>query len=422
MSAAGQLEHVFRHEYGKLVAMLSRRVGVQSIEAVEDAVQSALMSGLEAWTKTGIPDNPTAWLFRVAHNNLISECRQRANRLQILEQSAEEPLVTARDFDTDHSLAGEVNDDLLRMLFTCCDEAIPTESQLVLALKVLCGFSIGEIAHRLFASEANVYKRLGRARSRLQQMPNLTGELNNHHYASRLPAVHKILYLLFTEGHLSSHTETAIRKELCDEAIRLTLILAQHPVGQTPQTCALLALMHLHRARMNARQDGTGALVLLEQQDRALWDKHHIATGLAWLAKSAEGSQFSRYHAEAGIAAEHCLAASLEETRWDRVVACYALLERSAPSPIHTLNRAVAVAEWKGAAAGLAILNALETPPWLEASYLWAAVMADLHQRCGHVDIAARYQTAALKGSPTSAIRTLLQRRFEDSKHTKSDS
>lgn len=298
--------------------MLSRRVGVQSIEAVEDVVQSALMAGLETWAATGIPDQPTAWLFRVAHNNLMSEFRQTANRLKILEQSAEGPLFEAPEVVPEHYLVGEVNDDLLRMLFVCCDEAFPVESQLVLALKVLCGFSTGEIALRLFTTKANVYKRLSRARRRLQQMPNLTGEVDNHHYVSRLPAVNKILYLLFTEGYLSTHTEAAIRKDLCDEAIRLADILAQHPAGQTPQTYALLALMHLHRARMNARQDGTGALLLLEEQDRALWDKHRIQTGLAWLARSAEGDQFSRYHAEAGIAAEHCLAPSLDDTKSHR--------------------------------------------------------------------------------------------------------
>ena len=150
-----------------------------------------------------------------------------------------------------------------------------------------------------------------------------------------LPAVNKILYLLFTEGYLASHTGNAIRRELCDEAIRLTAILAQHPIGQVPQTFALLALMHLHVARMTSRQDASGGLLLLEEQDRALWDQQRIQVGLEWLAKSAYGDKFSRYHAEAGIAAEHCLAASFEETRWDKIVQCYRLLEETAPSAIH---------------------------------------------------------------------------------------
>src|SRR6185436_6212252 len=153
-------------------------------------------------------------------------------------------------------------------------------------------------------------------------------------------------YSLFTEGYLSSHAEGAIRRELCDEARRLAAVLAAHPLGATPETFALLALMHLHCARMPARDDGSGGLLLLEEQDRSLWEQEAIQIGLCWLARAAEGDVFSRYHAEAGIAAEHCLAPSFSETRWDRIVECYVLLEQLAPSALHTLNRAVAVAEW----------------------------------------------------------------------------
>src|SRR5947208_12707651 len=188
--------------------MLSRRVGAQYIEDVEDAVQCALMTALETWTMAGLPDNPPAWLFRVAHNNLMGELRRRTGRRRILEQNVKEDIGTLENVPAIF-LAGEVRDDLLRMLFVCCDEAIPVESQLVLALKTLCGFSIREIALRLFTSEANVYKRLGRARSRLRELSSGLAELNGEQYSSRLPAVNKILYLLFTEGYLSSHAESA---------------------------------------------------------------------------------------------------------------------------------------------------------------------------------------------------------------------
>lgn len=193
-----------------------------------------------------------------------------------------------------------MRDDLLRMLFVCCDDALPLESQLVLALKVLCGFDIREISERLFMSEANAYKRLGRARSRLREVDRTREELTSSSVASRLPAVHSILYVLFTEGYLSSHADGAIRRELCDEAIRLATELATHPASAVPDTFALLALMHLHAARMSARQDASGGLVLLEEQERSLWDAKGIEVGLAWLARSAEGETFSRYHAEAG--------------------------------------------------------------------------------------------------------------------------
>ncbi len=400
MNAPKLDEHFFRHEYGKLVATLSRRVGVQYIEDVEDAVQSALMTALGTWTIAGLPNNPPAWLFRVAHNNLMGELRRRTGRRRILEQNVREE-IGLLDNGSETFLAGEVRDDLLRMLFVSCDEAIPVESQLVLALRTLCGFDVREIALRLFASEANVYKRLGRARNRLRELPLRPGELNGEQYSSRLPAVHKILYLVFTEGYLSSHAEMAIRRELCDEAIRLATILAEHPAGQAPETFALLALMYLHAARMTARQDGSGGLFLLEEQNRELWDRQEIQVGLEWLAKSAQGDRFSRYHAEAGIAAEHCLAPSFHETRWDKVAEYYALLERIAPSAIHKLNRAVAVAEWQGPAKGLAVLKGFEPPTWLAGSYIWAAVLADLHRRCGNTHTANRYRDIACKSAPT---------------------
>src|SRR5258705_12640874 len=187
------VEHFFRHEYGRLVATLSRRVGVQYIEDVEDAVQSALMTALESWTIAGLPDNPPAWLFRVAHNNLIGELRQRTGRRRILEQNAKEDIGILENVP-EIFLSSEVRDDLLRMLFVCCDEAIPVESQLVFALKTVCGFSIREIALRLFTSEASVYKRLGRARSHLRKHPPRPEDLTGEQYSSRLPAVNKILY------------------------------------------------------------------------------------------------------------------------------------------------------------------------------------------------------------------------------------
>jgi RNA polymerase sigma-70 factor (ECF subfamily) len=403
--------HFFRREYGRLVAMLSRRVGVRHLEAIEDAAQSALLAAVESWVLGGPPENPSAWLYRVAQNALLEELRRSARRGHLLEQhSRETPDAVVSEPTT--FLPGDVQDDLLRMLFVCCDDAIPIESQLALALKVLCGFGVRETAERLFISEANAYKRLARGRRRLREAPATDDDLSPAQLSARLPAVHTVLYLLFTEGYLSCRADAAIRRELCEEAIRLAHLLGEHPVGETPETFALLALMHLHEARMASRLDASGGLLLLEEQDRALWDQREIQLGLSWLARSAQGDAFSRYHAEAGVAAEHCLAASFVTTRWDRVVACYELLERLAPSAVHTLNRAVAVAEWRGPAEGLAVLDGLAPPSWLSGSYLWAAVLADLHRRCGHGALAQHHRTIALASAPTSAVRELLQRRL----------
>ncbi len=401
----------FRHEYGRLVAVLSRRVGLQYLELAEDAAQNALALAVEAWPKTALPENPSAWLFRVAHNLLLDELRTRTRREKLAQRHE-----LTRDRDaTDPAralLAADVGDDLLRMLFACCDDAIPAESQLVFALKVLCGFEVREIAERLFASEANVYKRLSRARTRLREASFELSELSSAALKTRLPAVRAIVYLLFTEGHLSSHAEGAIRLELCEEALRLAHELERHAAFAGPETRALLALMHLQRARMLARQDASGGLLLLEEQDRTLWDQSQIREGLAWLARSADGPVFSRYHAEAGVAAEHCLAPSFRETRWPRIVECYELLDQVAPSPLHTLNRAVALAEWRGPEVALTLLEGLAPPSWLADSHLWAAVLSDLHRRAGHVALATRYRRIALETAPSAAVRAALERRL----------
>ncbi len=416
--AAGLVEHFFRHAYGRLTAQLARKVGVRHIELVEDAVQSALAAALSAWVAKGVPDDAGAWLYRVACNHLVGALRQDAGRKRILEGAAAE-LASMAAVDAPPAsahYAGEVRDDLLRMLFVCCDEEIPRESRLVLALKTLCGFSTGEIALRLFTTEANVHKRLQRARERLRSTAvERRTSLPLDALPTRIASVHEVLYLLFNEGYLSARAESALRHELCDEAVRLATLLAEHPVGATPETFALLALMHLHAARFAARVDGAGALLLLEEQDRSLWDQDRIRVGAAWLARSASGGTFSRYHAEAGIAAEHCFAPSFSDTRWKEIADLYAMLERAAPSPLHALNRAVAVAEWQGVEAALALLDGVAPPRWLEASYLWDAVLADLHRRAGHAETCRRYRERALAAAPTDAVRALLSRRLDPS-------
>jgi len=391
--------------------MLARRVGVRHIELVEDAVQSALMAALAAWTQQSLPADRGGWLYKVAYNQLIQDLRRKSGRLQILERAAED-LSDGPAHPQDPFFPDEIRDDMLRMLFVCCDEAIPWESRLVLALKTLCGFSAAEIALRLFTSEANVHKRLGRARDRLRQDPPEVETPPLEKLRSRLPGVHGVLYLLFNEGYLSAHADQAIRRELCDEAVRLAMLLSEHPVGAVPETFALLALMHLHVARLGSRIDAVGGLLLLEEQDRSLWDREDIRLGLEWLKRSAGGDVFSRFHAEAGIAAEHCLAPSYQETRWKEIADLYALLERSAPSPLHTLNRAVAIAEWQGPEAGLALLEGLAPPAWLYGSYLWDAVLGDLHRRAGHSEISRQHRERALGSAPTDAVRDLLRRRL----------
>jgi RNA polymerase sigma factor (sigma-70 family) len=406
------VEHIFRHEYGLLVASLLRRVGVHHIDAVEDAVQYALMQALDCWCRDGIPDTPSAWLYQVAYRQLMSEFRNSQRRKELLA----EQVGSANKVYAEHSeipLPGEMGDSLLRMLFVACNNAIPVESQLVFTLKSLCGFSVREIALRLFITEANVYKRFSRARQYLKKQPIGLDKLTNADMVTRLPMVQRVLYLVFTEGHLSSHTDTGIRKDLCEEAIRLVLLISESTAGDAPETYALLALMYLHLSRMNARQDDAGALLLLEQQDRSQWNKRYIAIGLGYLERSAQGQNLSMYHIEASIAAEHCLAPSFKQTRWDKIAASYKLLERVAPSMLHQLNRAIAMAEWQGPNAGLAVLQSMDIPKWLNQSYHWSAVLADLQYRCGETALAQTSAEQAIQKAPTDAIKYSLRNRLE---------
>jgi RNA polymerase sigma-70 factor (ECF subfamily) len=387
-------EHWFRREFGRLVSILSRRFGVHRLELCEDAAQTALLRATQSWSSR-LPDDPGAWTYRVALNHVLDGLRREKRDERYL---GEVELGSAQQ---------EIHDDVLRLLFVCADPAIPPESQLVLALKTLCGFSTQEIALRLFQSEDAVHKRLQRARARLREHAEVQGV-----DPARVQSVLHVLYLLFNEGYSSAQPDRVIRRELCDEALRLSLMLREDPAGALPESDALVALMCFHAARFDARVDGMGGLLLLEEQDRSLWDRALVQRGLVHLARSARGETVSRYHAEAGVAATHCLAPSYAETNWAEIVRFYDVLERIAPSPLNVLNRAIALAEWKGPDAGLAALETIEAPSWLLGYYLWDATLGEIHRRRGDRDRALACTRRALAAAPTNPEKALLERRI----------
>lgn len=410
--ALGLVDHFFRREYGRLVAQLTRAFGAHRFELVEDAVQSALEAAIAPWAQAGPPADPSAWLYRVAHRRMLDALRRSAVRDRTdASTSVDDEAEPAADADTPR-FAGEVHDDMLRMLFICCDEGLPRESRVVLALKVLCGFGTREIALRLFTTEANVNKRLGRAREWLRERAVDLDTPPVEALRDRLGTVHEVIYLLFNEGYHSAQPDQVVRRELCEEAIRLGMLLAEHPVGAVPETFALLALMCLHASRLDARVDEFGGLLLLADQDRSRWDRGLIRSGGHWLERAAAGDSFSRFHIEAAIAAAHAFAPSFAETPWQDVADYYATLERIAPSPIHTMNRAVAIAEAHGPAAGLSLLEGVVPPAWLSGYYLWDSVLGELHRRAGNVEIARRHLERARAGAPTEAEQRLIQSRL----------
>lgn len=404
------LDHLFRHQYGFLVAALVRRFSIHHIELIEDSVQWSLAQALVHWRDDAVPDNHSAWLYKVAFRCVVSQLEKDTRHQTLLDQQpVSEPFSSADE--TSHGFTQELTDSLLRMLFIACDDSVPMESQMVFTLKSLCGFNADETAARLFISKDNVYKRYDRAKKQLRLQDISLDELSETRVKKRMPAVHNVLYLVFTEGYLSSHPDLAIRKELCDEAIRLTQILAEHQWGNSPSSKALLALMYLNLARFDTRQDHTG-LLLLEDQNRADWNQQDIYKGLALLSESAKGDILSRYHLEASIAAQHCLASSIKTTRWDLILKSYELLEKVSPSPLRTLSRAVALAEVEGAKAALTLIYDSDFPSWLTRTYHWYAVVADLEYRAGQHKSASLHAQQAIEIAPSVMIKRLLARRM----------
>lgn len=397
----------FPHSYGRLVSLLAGRLGADNLGRIEDAVQTAMLRAVETWTHGTPPDDPQAWLYRVAYNGYLESVRREGRHRRILERH---PALAGHN--TEQDLQVDSDDAMVRMLLVCCHESLSTKASLVLALKLLCGLGVPEIARRLFESQDNVYKVYQRARASLSRHSKALMELNDAQVAKRLPSLYGVLYALFCEGYNSLAGEVAIRVELCAEAIRLATLVAENRKEKQPSLYALLALMHFGAARLSGRIGPSGELLLLGEQDRSVWDREHIAAGLAWLARSAEGNLFSRYHAEAGVAAEHCIAPSLAATNWEKVICCYELLFRFEHAQMTRLDWVVAVAQLRGPKKGLDALHALDLPAEVQESYVWFAVAGMLERKLGNRAVADDYDQAAVASAPTPLARALIGRRL----------
>ncbi len=404
------VDHYFRHEYARLVASLTRKFGMRHWDVVEDVVQSSLQRALNSWSLRGIPKNPTAWLYRVA-SNLAFDVLRRDRRWNELDPSIEVQSESGLELDAfDES---NLQDDLLRMIFVCCDPSVPPQSHIALALKTLCGFGNLEIARALLTTEASVAKRIIRAKKSLRSSPVEIGELGPDVIRDRLPDAQTVIYLLFNEGYSSSIADKLIREELCEEAVRLALVLAEHPHTNGPRSAALLALLLFHAARLEARIDVSGAMLLLREQDRTRWDQRLLAAAFHWFQAANTGDEVTRYHAEAWVAAEHCRARSLDDTNWDRIVTAYDLLERLAPSPVHALSRAIAIGYRDGPQAGMGAFSAIESESLAKDYYLWHATHAELARQTGDIAKARKALDRAWELAPTHAEKELISRKLD---------
>jgi RNA polymerase sigma-70 factor (ECF subfamily) len=409
-TVAPLVEHFFRHEAGRLVAVLTRIFGWHNFDLVEDMVQATLLDALQSW-QVCVPDNPSGWVHRTARNKVIDALR----REKIGQRICEEVASACRDHDEglEHLfLDSEFEDSQLRMMFACCNPHLAPENQLALTLKALCGFGNAEIARALLIGEETVKKRLQRAKRdliehRVTLDPPAADELD-----ARLESVHQVLYLLFNEGYSSSEGETAIRGELCEEAARLCHLLCSHNRFSTPTTNALLALMLFHAARLDARVDECGALLLLDEQNRSRWDKRLIERATEYLHKSAAGTTVSPFHLEAGIACHHCTAKSYAETDWPAILRLYDALIGIHPSPVYVLNRAIVVAQIEGPEAGIRVLDEAGSDTSLGRYHLYHATLGELHRRAGDLVRARGHLEAAHQKTCSAFDRELLERRL----------
>jgi predicted RNA polymerase sigma factor len=300
-----------------------------------------------------------------------------------------------------------LRDDLLRMMFSCCHPRVPEEGQVALMLHILCGFSLGEVAGAFVATAAAIEKRITRAKKVLAGSRRLFDVTNASEVAARLPAVLRALYLLFNEGYHGAGAESAVRAELCEEAIRLVGVLLDHPAAATPPTHALAALMHLHAARLPGRLDDGGRLHPFAEQDRSKWNRGLVAQGQGLLERSATGVEITVYHVEAAIAWHHAAAPRAEDTDWESIVALYDALLTLQPSPVVALNRAIAVAQHVGAERGLAELRAIPDVERLARYPFYPATLGELELRRGGCVAARQHFEAAL-----SLARNPTERRF----------
>lgn len=413
------VDHLFRHEAGKIVPVLARLFGPANLDLAEDVVQDALVEAMEHWEYEGVPDNPAAWLHRVARNKALNmlhrEHYQQEYRSHVTRIFQSE-LLTETDWDLLFS-EQEIQDDQLRMIFTCCHPSISTDSQIALALKTLCGFSIPEIARAFLTSEENIHKRLTRARQGIRDTGASFNIPEGHELGERLGTVLETIYLLFNEGYSASKGNDVIRYELCEEAIRLAqMLVAGNAIQHKEIVHALIALMFINASRFKAREDGDGNLLTLAEQDRGLWDKRLLSIGLAHLTEAAKNDSISVYHIHAAISAQYSIAADYASTDWGGILSLYDSLVQLHRSPVVLLNRAIVVSKVDGVRHALEELEKIKDDPAFKTYHLYYSTAAEFYLQDGNIALAIASLEKAIELAPLQSEKELLKRKHKQIK------
>jgi RNA polymerase sigma-70 factor, ECF subfamily len=406
------IDHLFRHQAGRITARLTRLMGAAHVALAEEAVQEAMVRALRTWPFQGTPDKPAGWLFRVAHNFAIDAVRRDSAFDERSDAIVAEIARSAAAVPGDPDLEEQLRDDELRMIFMCCHPALARDASVALSLKTVGGFGVREIARAFLSDEAAIAQRLVRAK-RLIRDRRLSLDLpSGRELTGRLDAVLDVLYFMFNEGYASQAGEDLIRQDLCLEALRLARLVASASIA-TPRAHALAALIALQAARLPARMDEAGEIVLLEDQDRSRWDQRLIAIGFQHFDQSISGRDVSEYHAQAAIAATYARALDPDSVHWPLILELYDQLLAINPSPVVALNRAVVVAKVRGPAAGLAEIAPLERDPKLR-DYRWLlTVRGQLLLDAGRpVDAIAAFREALTRAC-SEPERRFLQRKLD---------
>jgi RNA polymerase sigma-70 factor (ECF subfamily) len=404
------LEHLFRRQSGRLVSCLVRLVGSQHLQLAEDAVQEAMLRAAQRWPFEGVPEKPEGWLYRVAHNYAISALRW-GTRFESEPDELIEKLEAKRESAESAYLDGDVRDAELCMIFMCCHPELSREARLALSLKLVGGFGVGEIARIFLVDESTIAQRLVRAKRLIRERRLPLALPVNGQLRERLDSVLEVIYLMFGSGYAAGSGEELIRQDVCLEALRLGRLVAASSLAM-PCVDALVALMALQAARLPARTDAAGDLVLLEEQDRHLWDGKLIGVGFAYFELSMRGDEISAWHVQAAIAATYAAAGTPEAIDWPAILSHYDQLTRIQPSPVVALNRAVVVMRVYGARAGLDELRPLERHAAMRRYHLLPAVRGQMLAELGRMTEAEEAFRAALDCDCSEPERRFLLKRL----------
>ena len=412
------VDHLYRHEAGKLIAVLTRVFGPANIELAEDVVQDSLIEAIKDWPYKGLPSDPSAWLYKVAKNKALNILHKEKYKRRYAAEARYQQQNGWNNASSTDLLFSEhnVQDDQLRMIFTSCHPSLSKDSQVALTLKTLCGFSIPEIAHAFFTTEDTINKRLVRARQKIREAKIPFEVPSPTEMEERLEAVLETVYLVFNEGYSASSGDEIIRYELCEEAIRLAEMIAVHPAIQNKSNVyALLALMLLNASRFNSRTNEEGNICTLAEQNRSQWNSLLIQKGFAYLDRSSEEQVVSTYHLMAAISACHCAAPDFESTDWKSILNLYDHLLMLDHSSVVKLNRSIPLAKVEGVQKAIQELEQLKKDASFTSYHLLYATEGEFYFELKEYSKAAEAFRKAIEYSPLQAEKQLLQKKLERS-------